>query len=397
MPTLAEAIAGRRRNLPSKWAALKKRRVDVVVHGYGKWARDEIRPDLIKLHSKLHGEGHPGLKILYVGRDFKCPDNMDPDFEEYFPAFARNTESELARRLFDVVIIATPDFEHIQCIKEWRTRYRTAQCVLVEKPFADNSFEINELADSLDVRKRAEAAQLIYGIDHYGVYASDVAAYADTLSNHIGRVISVQFRMLEKGPIEVDRLRTLQSGLIFDMASHFFGLMALLYPPMIDAALSGEAKLLWSGLHDFSSHPELSGRIYFAETAAEWEITGTSPADPRANGRIGKAADESAKQVTFLGTSGGFQIELSATPSPVQLLNVDGVPQGTLATRRDRKDPARHGRIIDAMIRGDKKVFGFLLEVRECIAIVQLLEELRRQSVAMQPYQSGGPEWRRYT
>jgi len=384
--TLADNLETRLASLPAL-ATIGARRVQIAVQGFGVWTRDAIRPDLTVLQRQLLSRGHPGLRVAYIGLDPNPPVPLDDSYERYLLAYDPADQADLDARLFDLVIVATSDFAHVNNLKDWRRRRETAKLILVEKPFSDSSFDIAEFYEECTGEiDGPEDIQHIFGFDHYLLYISDVLEQADLIDELVGEQPVLEFEMREVGPIEAERLRTLQSGLIFDMGSHFLGLVSLIAG---DISIY-EGSLRWRGLHKFESYSELSGHVFFAETAATCVLL-ASEGEELASARFGKAVDSDLKQLRLVGQGASVDIALSSNRSMSlrdqsggdrEIVKVDGSGSCT-----------RHGRLVEGLIAGDTSLFALLLSIEECYKIVRLLEQLRRQSVDLPSYEPGSPEW----
>lgn len=281
---------------------ITNRLVDVAVQGCGQWTQRAIRPDLAKLNEALLDDGLPGLRVTYIDTQFTSPVPLSGE-DRYWCLLDDDTRENLAHQAFDVVIIATPDFAHIDNVREWRTRSTTAKFILVEKPFSDSSYEVGQLLAEMagDARHTPEAEQFVRGFDHYVLYASDIIEHGTAIDEFLGSIEALKFSMTETQPIEAERLRTLQSGIIFDMGAHFLALAVV----VIGSEALANFDVIWRGVHLFDGIDDLHGRMYFAETGAELTFDGLPPGGGPSTsfyGRVGKALDSDAKYVCLLGT-----------------------------------------------------------------------------------------------
>ncbi len=386
--SLADTIA-RRMDRVSAISPIENRTVMIAVQGCGDWTQGAIQPDLGVLPAELREVGHPGLSVTYLDV-IDTPTLTLADHERYWCLTRDDDRANVDNMVFDIVIIATPDYMHVQNVQEWRGRAESAKLILVEKPFSDASYELRRLEGEIEVSNRPEDIQFLFGLDHYLLYASDLLTLGAEIDDHLGEFESIGFSMTEQDPIEAVRLRSLQSGLIFDMGAHFLAIATVL----------GEASSLenpgvsWRGTHLFDPFEELQGRVYFSETAAQLHISACRPGSRiEANGRVGKAAGEDSKYVRLASRSGerSIRLDLTQRPSPIEL-HIDGEAVAELPTQRGG-GCTRHGRIVEAIVAGQPLLLSLLLSLNECLMIVDGLEQLRLQALALPVYEPGAPAW----
>lgn len=266
---------------------------------------------------------------------------------------------------------------------------------------SDRAHDVAALDDALERRQAADIHRpVVFGFDHYLVYALPLFETGNAdLVNSIGDVRRVSFHMTEEGIMKAKRLRSLAAGIIFDMASHGVALLAAL-----DLLEMADSPAVTShGRHRFTD-PSLEGHVYFAETAAQFQLSiHAAPGEIAFNGSVGKAvaSEDCRKELVIHGERGDLHVSLDngdtamwvePEPAPGSVANEDGVPVVDLTTKRRRpRHPAgcsRHGVIVDALERGDEKSLFALLEVDECLTIVRILEQLRG-CIAPQEYDVG--------
>lgn len=283
-----DPLAGRSLTTP-KSQRNERPRLNVAVHGCGRWTRTAIRPDLIKLKSFWDEEAKdpeknpPLLTVTYVCIETSAPfgdgkllDNsgspveetvIDTEFEEYFCEVVARDIERIGGREYALVFVATPDFAHGASIKFWLKNVGNGiGAILVEKPFTTSSHEAKAIAATLQAHEATNSgpAPKVLALDHYLLYGlplHDLGAIA----SDFGEPAQVIFHMTEKGPIEADRLPSLQNGMAFDMFSHCLGLLDLFFK----IAEIGRFELHSAGRHRFARFKELRDRRYFAETYGE--------------------------------------------------------------------------------------------------------------------------------
>lgn len=396
-----------------------QRPIEVVVQGDGVWVRDALQPDLRALHVSLLAREHPGLYVSYVGLATESKLELD-DFESYYCRDDKDDVEELADRSFDLILIASPDYAHIGDVRRWLEHGNSSpKAIVVEKPFSNESFEIEQLQGWLkDLADGDVLIPPILGCDHYTFY---VAPYMQSdlsrIDDFIGEVCRVVFFMLERKEIEDERLRSLGSGMTFDMLSHFLGLLSL----FCDLRTYTSVNVPYAARHRFEVFPELRSRKYFAETVVEAELLvrlWNEPTNVKAYCRVGKAAAVDAKYLQFVGEEGRVARIRCSFPnhddpeetglffasahtskakhripdrseSETYLEIEDGIERSGDATW------SRHGHLVDAIATGDFALYELLLTIEECRLIVKGLEDVREQVLQLSPHDPGQQEWRK--
>lgn len=127
-----------------------------------------------------------------------------------------------------IVFVVTPDYTHAMLCREHLDRTLT---IFVEKPFDANYDNVQQL---LQARGLAALDTEIYALDHYRFYAwrlKEPMAGGPTVLEAAttwlgGALRRARFCMVEQGPVEANRLRALQYGLMLDMLPHCFAMLA---------------------------------------------------------------------------------------------------------------------------------------------------------------------------
>ncbi len=227
--------------------------------------------------------------------------------------------------------------------------------------------------------------------------------------------------MTEYNPIEVKRLRSLASGIAFDMGAHVFGVLSL----FCDLNTEVGMKVGFAGKHTFSD--EYGGREYFAETAVELRFKlmlrhQNLPVDVYA--RVGKALKNDAKYIEFCGDDDRIaRIDFSSKPGfdpetgyphggiftgfsrsgqkpgtgeivdpydAQRILKFDGEIPPAIA---DRPAWYRHGRLVNSFYNNNYEDWHFLLDTQTALVIMEKLEAVRRMVVNLPPYVQAREEW----
>ena len=106
-----------------------------------------------------------------------------------------------------------------------------APTVFVEKPFDANYQNVREL---LQARGLATLDTEIYAMDHYRFYAwrlkEETSSQPPLLARATewlgGALRGSRFCMVESGPVEANRVRSVQFGLMLDMLPHCYAMLA---------------------------------------------------------------------------------------------------------------------------------------------------------------------------
>jgi predicted dehydrogenase len=140
----------------------------------------------------------------------------------------------------DVVIIATPDFKHVEIAESWLKRKSPPRQIFIEKPLAASLSEARRLLGSI-----SPYDDRILAFDHYRARLLPSRHQMDALLNFLGHGVSrFTFYFLEDhsgadptyadaaninrdGPIENEqRVRTLDQGVLLDGMPHMIALLA---------------------------------------------------------------------------------------------------------------------------------------------------------------------------
>ena len=413
----------------------------VVVQGTGDWVQRAVRRDLTKLRTSLGrrnptplGSNKPrrraSLEVHYVGIAAKPPFKPNSNFENYYCSFNPSDAKRLAEVKPDLVVVASPDYAHVDDLRSWMLRGARPCPLLVEKPFSDESHHATDL-----MRDHARSKKMqrfpVFCIDHYNWYMAPYVGLLPDFDDWLGAVSGIRFCMTERGPVESHRLRSLGSGITFDMGAHFLGVVSLFAD--LPTREADSVDIGYSGRHSF--YGDLKGRHYFAETAVEMmlrlKLRGTVRPIP-VYGRVGKSLRD-AKYIDFLGrderiarvdlrseraTENGYPFGGAFTARRMPL---DDVP---LATRNGSSGPPgvvdpydsdvwlsfegpvlpqvarqlswyRHGRLVESFVTGDWSDWDFLLTPEQGIEILRLLESYRDKVVKLDPYDLADDKWQR--
>lgn len=406
---------------------IRNRRIQVVVQGCGTWTTTAIQPDLRRLHYHLTvHQRHPGLSVAYLGITPAAPLPVDTAFEQYVCLNAEREVIKLYKRKLDLIIIATPDHSHIDDARHWLKYVGTPRAILIEKPLSNESFEARRFAD--DVTELAPRTPIL-GIDHYNWYAWPHAYRASEIDGFLAGIEQVSFAMLEHNPIEANRLRSVGSGMTFDMASHLLGLLSL----GCDLRSYADLAVHYAAKHQFDRYNELRDRRYFAETSVELSFSVTPWGSTRpinVYGRIGKAASLTTKYFELLNDRGRLvRIPLGPPPPALPSSSEQLYPHGTMfgasvakqlaSGRHGFPDPfdlgwfllpdyanlplssdfpmpwTRHGQLVAALSTGSLEVFDSLLTLDECSIILRMLEDIREQILGLKTHEPSRQQWTR--
>jgi len=210
----------------------------IVVLGAGNWVREQYAKALKPYRERgkcgvfiIYDTGYAGTRKGLTRRQvnrfnrftlnnvngFKswgatCLDLADPDDQVKVDGLAP-----------DAVFVVTPDDTHCKMAEAWLGR---AADIFVEKPFDIDHERIRQLRSRL---AKEQGNTEVWGFDHYLVRANQFVKMKEHLGfdEHVEEQIhEFHFRMLESGDRGiVERMASLQEGLIMDMGSHTVALV----------------------------------------------------------------------------------------------------------------------------------------------------------------------------
>jgi len=130
----------------------------------------------------------------------------------------------------DIVFVLVPDDQHIKVAKDW---LRRSTLIIIEKPYNRLLREAEQFQRDLGLMMNHIGGDVpatwVCAFDHYlakiGRYA--FAKEKDSLFSRIGALERVEFAILEKGPVEAWRGRSLEAGMIYDLFSHVLAMLSL--------------------------------------------------------------------------------------------------------------------------------------------------------------------------
>lgn len=363
----------------------------ILVQGAGEWVEGSYRPAF----ESLVKEGYH-LEVFYAD---------DTSWKGAPPAWARelrlwevyldkSNPKDLARyrnvlSRVDDVFIATPDFTHSEIAKECvRKRVPT---IFVEKPFDSHIENVDSLLKEMGFLPLIRA---VVGVDHYMFYAFELKNLMPEIQRHLGGALNrVEFYMTESRPIERERERTLQHGLMLDMLPHMFAMLAYFgYVSTVDdirIVESGQYEPLISQDKSCKQYNEISS-WYKNETYARVRFTFEDYAGNRVPclGVVGKGFSEEVKYMEVVGVNGNaVRIDLVVkNPSdyPYDTIFLLAHPERPSNDARMVADPYNHARFLyilpDPMAKLDRKRYKRLIEdlingTANVISNVLLLDE----------------------
>jgi len=229
-----------------------QRDIQILIEGAGTWVENAFIPSIAAARAELarrREQGQTNLRDLKViiadDSRWHTPGGSPPVIPnpKHYPKLAAAIKSgevtfldkaaprdlRFYKRLNPgVVFIITPDYTHSQLCQSYLDRVPT---IFVEKPFDANWKNVRKL---LEARGRAKLDTQIYALDHYRFYSwrlkepalSGKTPLEEATAWLGGALRSVRFFMTEEKPVEPNRVRTLQYGLLLDMLPHCFGMLS---------------------------------------------------------------------------------------------------------------------------------------------------------------------------
>lgn len=137
----------------------------------------------------------------------------------------------------DIVLVLVPDDAHIRVAKEWLNR---STLILVEKPYNRDLHEVREFEENLkQITHEYGGPHPTTWVCPFDHYLAKIAEYAvnkersfvrynrERLIERIGGLRSVEFGLVEAGPVEAWRMKSLEAGMIYDLFSHVLAMLDL--------------------------------------------------------------------------------------------------------------------------------------------------------------------------
>jgi predicted dehydrogenase len=206
---------------------------------------------------------------------FACLDLKDTVFR--LKRIENNRRSMLPHNV-EAVFVVTPDRTHCEVATYWLGRARR---IFVEKPFDTSTERIRELCDRL----RSQNSSEVFAVDHYlvrcnqaasedGYFLRRLLAEGDA-GEPLGDISAFEFRMTEPPAKDYTSLReralSLQTGMIFDMASHALPVLS----PFIDIMKPMKLTAIWAGVSNGLQDIIFSGAETFSAARVECQARRT--------------------------------------------------------------------------------------------------------------------------
>ncbi|MCD6490800.1 MAG: Gfo/Idh/MocA family oxidoreductase [Candidatus Korarchaeota archaeon] len=219
--------------------------IRIVLTGFGDVGKNKFTPALLSLIDESHRKDFrfikKGEKIeLYIidtdpnkGKEIdvlrKSVLEKNLNTEIFFfnytkKDFLGNIKDFFADKRVSLLYIASPNKTHAKYIGLF---LRKSDKIFVEKPLVDNLYEI----EMIEQKYRPSEFSIVRLSDHY--LFKDV--YEEFLYNHkkylnmIGNIREINFYLIESGIIKKERAWLYYSGMIRDLAVHYFSILFKLY------------------------------------------------------------------------------------------------------------------------------------------------------------------------
>jgi predicted dehydrogenase len=209
---------------PTPAARKLNRPLILVVEGAGKWV-DQAYRDIFRRKTSANGRD---LRVFYAddtqwkGRPDWSYYGVNNGLEPWEVYLDKNDDKDALRYAMlrpDAVFVVTPDSKHAETARFWLDK---TPLVFVEKPFDSDVANVEDLQFRFAQRPRTQ----VIGLDHYQFYALPLKELWNEIRNIVGdRIQSVDFILTEGHPIEIDRVRSLQHGLMLDLLPHLLALL----------------------------------------------------------------------------------------------------------------------------------------------------------------------------
>lgn len=282
------------------------------------------------------------------------------------------------KRFSDVtyVFIVTPDQYHCQIAEFWLGRLAPEGKIFIEKPldaFIQSAFKLRQ---SLTETNKEDA---VFVFSHYLAKVRPLMEDWNRHLKQIGKVEKIEFRILESSPIPLNRAKTLDKGIIFDLFGHILALSGALIEPNLTPSKS------------ISQRVEL--RKVKAARYYDCPITGEtfswlkfSLDDTQVISLMGKGVAQDDKVMMVYGTNG--MIKLDFLIDTYLALDRQGqeISQGKL-------NPRHVESFLEQIIEEEKQPISIpgIVDFDAGIEILAILDEAKMQIKKIINYQAGEP------
>ncbi|HEY6249630.1 MAG TPA: hypothetical protein VI685_06690, partial [Candidatus Angelobacter sp.] len=295
-------------------------RISLLVADYG--PLDELKAEKVKL-ARDAGENSAAdrLEILYeqLTLDHRASDGTlheeRPQMVHYVDLKDPAEQSWLDRIRADVVFVLVPDQYHIRVARRWLKR---ATLIIIENPYdkeytVAESFE-QDLSRMLDAAAESTRVELpgtvVSPFDHYLAKIQEYIRDHATVAALLGPLKSVEFALLEPGPVERWRVEALSAGMIYDLFSHILAMLSVDLKVSTFDIQSRRTRIA------VARHSGLEETDYKADTFATFDFTMEtySGALVDVHGAVGKGVGSSdMKHLTLIGGDSVVRFDLGRT------------------------------------------------------------------------------------
>ena len=184
----------------------------ICVEGMGDWGIKAYRPALTNAKNS-------GFSVTALYRDL-VQTLLPEDLSSWEKFETKSSTVAPLKNEYDLLVVSTSDIAHIDVLEPSFGKYSSA---IVEKPFCIDS------PDLLRAYKMVSKGGYIWGVDHYPYYIAKAVASSSKIRDHLGgKIRRIDFALLQKNPIEKQRLESVSLGLGYDMLAHWFALIVAL-------------------------------------------------------------------------------------------------------------------------------------------------------------------------
>jgi hypothetical protein len=290
--------------------------------------------------------------------DKKAADNLKEKYEEFAsyvkgdkPVLFVNTLDDHDKIWYDhiradIVLVLVPDDVHIRVAKRWLNR---STLILVEKPYNRDLEEVKQFEDDLKrITNEPGGPHPITWVCPFDHYLAKIADYAvnkessfvpfnrERLIERIGGLKSVEFGLLEAGPVESWRLKSLEAGMIYDLFSHVLAMLDLeVRVETFSHERVNRIAVARHSIQPIRGKARTNKDTFIAETFAYFDFKLFDRNGNRIpiTGSVGKGVgDRDDKFLTFTGETGWLKCDLNPHGSKEILIKESRDDAGSIAT-----------------------------------------------------------------
>ena len=301
-------------------------------------------------------------KTLGLWRDAKNKDNA-----RYLNKHDNVKPDEIPANV-DHVFIAAPDKYHCEIAKFWLEHLNTGGKIFIEKPL-DVSKD-----NTLTLKNKMGGPEICYGFDHY--LAKTFPFLHQPCLNEIGKIREIDFNLLEPGIIPLEKSKTLDEGVIYDLFCHVLA--------VVGATLSRDSASFEATLKSVVIRKVVTAQYTGCQISGEtFAQIGFSLGTTEVIATIGKGVSHSdEKCMTIHGENGKIRLDFKENDFVCHYSN-HHLKKGYLESK-----PVES--FLEAVLQLEKPFSApGVLSFEAALVILEKLDESKRKARVVQPYNIG--------